>query len=116
MVTASEIRARVEAADRARIEARATAAERVLTAVQQRDEIAAKLSSADAAIGAAIAEASSVMTLDELADFMGRPLRELKAITLRTGGSRRRRPAKKNHAGNSKPAAPTPKAPTEPAA
>lgn len=92
MVTAEEIRARVEQADRARIQIRADAAGKVATALARRTEAAQQLAVAEAAITAALGEAGAVMTLDELAEFTGGSVREFRRLA-GTKGTRRRQPA-----------------------
>lgn len=92
MVTAEEIRARVEEADRARIQVRADAAGKVATALAQRAEAARQLATAEATITAALSEAGTVMTLDELAEFTGESVREFRRLS-GTKGTRRRQAA-----------------------
>lgn len=110
MVTAAEIRARVEEADRARIQVRADAAEKVATALALRTEAAKQLVTAEANIAAAIGEAGAVMTLDELAEFTDEPVREFRRLNSsripqkRRASSRRRKPAETRVAAPSAPA------------
>ena len=54
MVTADEIRARVEAADRARIQARADTAAEIAADVERRTTVAAELAEIDASLTARI--------------------------------------------------------------
>ena len=93
MVTADEIRARVEAADRARIQARADTAAEIAADVERRTTVAAELAEIDASLTARIDAAAAVMTLAELAEFTGIPETELRAVGSRTGESRSRRTA-----------------------
>ena len=94
MVTADEIRARVEAADRARIQARADAAAEIAADVERRTTVVAELAEIDASLTARIDAAAAVMTLAELAEFTGIPETELRAVGSRTGASRPRRMAR----------------------
>ena len=94
MVTAEEIRARVEAADRARIQARADAAAEIAADVERRTTVVAELAEIDASLTARIDAAAAVMTLAELAEFTGIPETELRAVGSRTGESRSRRTAR----------------------
>ena len=91
MVTADEIRARVEAADRARVHARADAAAQIAPDVERRTTVAAELAEIDATLTARIDAAAAVMTLAELAEFTGIPETELRGAGSRTGESRSRR-------------------------
>jgi len=102
MVTADEIRARVEAADRARGHARADAAAQIAADVERRTTVAAELAEIDASLTARIDAAAAVMTLAELAEFTGIPETELRAVGSRTGESRSRRTTRgKSQRGNS---------------
>src|SRR5664279_794863 len=94
MVTADEIRARVEVADRARIQARADAAAEIAADVERRTTVVAELAEIDASLTARIDAAAAVMTLAELAEFTGIPETELRAVGSRTGASRSRRTAR----------------------
>ena len=94
MVTAEEIRARVEATDRARIQARADAAAQIAADVERRRTVVAELTEIDASLTARIDAAAAVMTLAELAEFTGIPETELRAVGSRTGDSRSRRTAR----------------------
>ena len=91
MVTADEIRARVEAADRARIQARADTAAQIAADVERRTTVAAELAEIDASLTARIDAAAAVMTLAELAEFTGIPETELRAAGRHSGESRSRR-------------------------
>ena len=91
MVTADEIRARVEAADRARIQARADAAAQISADGERRTTVVAELAEIDASLTARIDAAAGVMTLAELAEFTGIAETELRAVGRRTGESRPRR-------------------------
>ena len=94
MVTAEEIRARVEAADRARIQARADAAAQIAADVERRTTVVAELAEIDASLTARIDAAAAVMTLAELAEFTGIPETELRAVGRRNGESRSRKTAR----------------------
>jgi len=90
MVTAEEIRARVEATDRARIQARADAAAQIAADVERRRTVVAELAEIDASLTARIDAAAAVMTLAELAEFTGIPETELRAAGRHSGESRSR--------------------------
>lgn len=79
MVTTGEIRKRVEDADRDRIKRRADAAESIASAVEQRANTRAALAELEASIAAQVKESEAVMSLDELAEFTGIPLAELRS-------------------------------------
>ena len=79
MVTADEIRKRVEAADRARVQSRADAAAAIATAVEQRTKVRAELAQLEAAIATQVKASEAVMSLDELAEFTGIPVAELRS-------------------------------------
>src|SRR4051812_41705837 len=79
MVTADEIRKRVEAADRARVQSRADAAAAIATAVEQRTKVRTELAELEASIVAQVKDAEAVMSLAELAEFTGIPVTELRA-------------------------------------
>jgi hypothetical protein len=79
MVTADEIRKRVEAADRARVQSRADAAAAIATAVEQRTKVRAELAELEAAIDTQVKASEAVMSLAELAEFTGIPVTELRA-------------------------------------
>ena len=91
MVTADEIRTRVEAADRARIQARADAAAQIAADVERRTTVVAELAGIDASLTARIDAAAAVMTLAELAEFTGIPETELRSAGRHSGESRSRR-------------------------
>ena len=78
MVTADEIRKRVEEADRARVQSRADAAAAIATAFEQRTKVRAELAELEAAIAAQVKASEAVMTLGELAEFTGIPVTELR--------------------------------------
>lgn len=93
MVTAEEIRKRVETSDRARIQRRADAAEAIAAAVERRTGLRAELADLDASITQQVRDSAAVMTVDELAEFTGIPTTELGT----TGrGPRGRKPARAN--------------------
>lgn len=71
MVNEDEIRARVKAADMSRSEARAEAAAKIAAYVIRRKKVRAELAEIDAAIAAAVTESSDIMTMAELAEFIG---------------------------------------------
>ena len=97
MVTADEIRARVEAADKDRIQARADAAARIAADIERRTTVRAELAEIDAAITADLAAAAAIMSLAELSAFTGIPETDLSpATTAGNGGGRRgRQPRRK---------------------
>jgi len=78
MVTTDEIRQRVEAADRARVQSRADAAAAIATAVEQRTTLRAQLAELEASIATQVKDSAAVMTLEELAEFTGIPVGELR--------------------------------------
>ena len=78
MVTADEIRQRVERADQARAKARADTATEVATLVEKRTRARVELTDVEAAAAFAIDAAGAVMTVDELATFTGIPITELR--------------------------------------
>ena len=75
-----EIRKRVEAADRARVQGRADAAAAIATAVEQRTKVRAQLAELEVSIATQVKESAAVMTVEELAEFTGIPLGELRPI------------------------------------
>lgn len=105
MVTEDEIRARVQAADLSRSQARAEAAAKIAAYVIRRKKARAELAEIDSAIAAAVAESSDIMTVAELSDFIGVPQSELlptdapgeviprRQARRKAAGSRRIRPA-----------------------
>ena len=78
MVTADEIRQRVEQADQARLHARVDAAARIAELVVQRAKARTDLAALEANTAAQIEAAGAVMTVDELAGFTGIPIAELR--------------------------------------
>jgi len=104
MVTAAEICARVETADRARIQTRADAAARVAADVERRKVTLAELAEIEAAIATGVSESAAVMTLRELAEFTGIPQRELRVAGRGAGDGSARRSTRR------KPAATSPRA------
>lgn len=102
MTTADEIRARVKAADEARIESRADRAAAVAEAHGRRAVARATLDQLDTDLTAAVRAAAEVMTLDELVDFAGVPRSDLAhkaplpaaSVKARSPKSRRRPAAK----------------------
>lgn len=85
MVTIDEIRARVEAADKARIEQRAEAAAMVAESVQRRADLAAALAEQDAVVASALADARALLTDDELVEFTGLSPTDLPDRPVRNG-------------------------------
>ena len=111
MVTADEIRARVEAADKSRIQARADAAAKIAADIERRTQVRAELAEIDAAITAGLAEAAAIMTLAELSAFTGIPEADLSpATTAGNGGRRGRQPRRKTVGTRKSRAAVTPAA------
>src|SRR6478752_6391332 len=108
MVTADEIRARVEAADKDRIQARADAAARIAADIERRTRVRAELAEIDAAITAGLADAAAIMTLAELSAFTGIPEADLASATGAVSGGRRGRQPRRKSAGarKSRPAGP----------
>jgi len=99
MVTVDEIRARVEAADRSRSQARAEAAAKIAAAVERRTQVRAELAEIDAAITAGIADAEAIMTLAELSAFTGIPEADLSPVTETANGGRHGRQPRRKAAG-----------------
>ena len=79
MVTTDEIRKRVETADRARVQSRADAAAAIATAIEQRAQARAQLADLEASIAAQVKQSEAVMSLEELAEFTGIPITELRS-------------------------------------
>ncbi len=102
MTTADAIRARVKAADEARIESRADRAAAVAEAHGRRTAAQATLDKLDTDLTAAVRAAAEVMTLDELVDFAdvqrsdlaGRVPAPATSVKARSPKSRRRPAAK----------------------
>ena len=120
MVTTDEIRKRVEAADHARVQSRADAAAAIATAVEERTKLRAQLAELEASIATQVKESAAVMTPDELAEFTGIPVAELRpagrpALTRKTGRSTSPR-GRSAHAGTrARSTKPVVTAPSEPA-
>ena len=111
MVTADEIRARVEAADKDRIQARADAAAKIAADVERRTKVRAELAEIDAAITAGLADAAAIMTLAELSAFTGIPEAELSPVAVTVNGGRHgRQPRRKSVAARKSRAVVTPAA------
>lgn len=85
MVTADEVRARVEAADKERIQARADAAAKIAVNIDKRSKVRAELAEIDAAITAGLAEATAIMTLAELSAFTSIAVADLTPGTTPSG-------------------------------
>ncbi len=95
MVTEDEIRARVQAADMSRSQARAEAAARIAAYVISRRKARAELAEIDSAIAAAVAESSDIMTVAELSEFIGVAQSELLPTETPADGTPRRRARRK---------------------
>lgn len=108
MVTEDEIRARVQAADLTRSQARAEAAAKIAAYVIRRKKVRAELAEIDSAIEAAVAESSAIMSVTELSEFIGVPLNELTPPVDAPAPALPRRQARRKVAGARKirPAAP----------
>jgi hypothetical protein len=102
MVTADEIRARVEAADKSRIQARADAAAKIAADIERRTKVRAELAEVDAAITAGLADAAAIMTLAELSAFTGIPEADLAPATGPVNGGRHGRQPRRKSAGTRK--------------
>jgi len=88
MVTADEIRARVEAADKERIQARADTAAKIAANIEKRRNVLAELAEVDAAIAAGLADSTAIMTLAELSAFTGIAVSDLAPGTTPGRGGR----------------------------
>lgn len=77
MVTVDEIRARVQAADEARIAVRVERAADAASKYHRLAELRAALAEGEAAFRASSEAALEVMSVDELAEFCGVPKREV---------------------------------------
>jgi DNA-binding protein H-NS len=96
MVTAEEIRARVEAADKDRIQARAETAAKIAADIDKRTKVLAELAEVDAAIAAGLAESTAIMTLAELSAFTGIAVSDLApGVAPAPGGRGGRQPRRK---------------------
>ena len=102
MVTADEIRARVEAADKIRIQARADAAARIAADIERRTKVRSELAEVDAAVAAGLAESAAIMTLTELSEFTGISVSELSPPVIAPDNRRTRRPARRKAAGGAR--------------
>ena len=94
MVTAEEIRSRVETVDKARIQARADAAAKVAEGAERRAAVARELTDLDAALAADVAAAGQVMSMAELIDFTGLSEDELSSASA-SGASGRARSSRR---------------------
>ena len=101
-MTADEIRARVEAADKTRIQARADAAAKIAADIERRIKVRAELAEIDAAITAGLAESAAIMTLAELSEFTGIATTELSPPVIESGPGRTRRPTRRKSAGGAR--------------
>jgi hypothetical protein len=99
MVTAEEIRARVEAADKDRIQARADTAAKIAADIDKRSKVLAELAEVDAAIAAGLADSTAIMTLAELSAFTGIPVSDLAPGSTPTRGGRGNRQPRRKTAG-----------------
>ena len=95
MVTAEEIRSRVQAVDEARIQARADAAAKVAEGAERRAAVARELADLDAVLAADVAAAERVMSMAELVDFTGLSERELSSAA--AGGTPTRGRSSRRH-------------------
>lgn len=95
MVTADEIRARVEVADKDRIQARADAAAKIAADIERRTKVRAELADIDTAIQAGLAESAAIMTLAELSEFTGIPEAELSPPSSTSSADRPRRSSRR---------------------
>ena len=102
MVTADEIRARVEAADKIRIQARADAAARIAADIERRTRARAELAEIDAAVAAGLAESAAIMTLAELSEFTGISMSELSPPIIAPDNGRTRRPSRRKAPGRAR--------------
>lgn len=99
MATEDEIRARVEAADMSRSQARAKAAATIASDIERRMKVRAELAEIDAAIATAVAESAKIMTLAELSEFTGIAERELLPQEEPAGDTKLRRSTRRKAAG-----------------
>lgn len=113
MVTAEEIRARVAAADKARIQARADAAARIAADIEKRAQVRAQLAEIDATITARLTAAAAIMTVAELSAFTGIPETELSPPPVPHTGGRHGRKTRRKPGGvrKTRPVVPTGPAP-----
>ena len=102
MVTEDEIRARVQAADMSRSQARAEAAAKIAAYVIRRKKARAELAEIDGAIAAAVADSSDIMTVAELAEFIGVAESELAPASEAPTSGVPRRQARRKVAGTRK--------------
>ena len=80
MSTAAEVRARVQKADEARLEARAQRAAAVAEVHGRRAALLAELAHLDAELDTSVREAFAVMTLDELVEFADVPRADVRGV------------------------------------
>lgn len=117
MASAEEIRARVKRVDEQRIATRANAAARVGEIAEERDELVGKLAGLTKDLGAAVSDALTVMTAEELAQFTGRPHRDIDEWSADgKPKSSRRRPTANRPGRSTRSARPHASAPDQPAA
>lgn len=102
MVTAEEIRARVEAADKDRIQARADTAAKIAANIDKRNKVLAELAEVDAAIAAGLADSTAIMTLKELSAFTGIAVSDLTPSVATARGGRGGRQPRRRTAGAQK--------------
>jgi hypothetical protein len=91
VITEEEIKARVEAADKARLIERADAAAKIAAEVGKRALLRAEITAIDVAIAEALSESAALMTLEELSTFTDIAMSELVPKGVETVGQRRRR-------------------------
>lgn len=101
-MTENEIRARVQAADMSRSQARAEAAAKIAAYVIRRKRARAELDEIDSAIAVAVAESSAIMTVAELAEFIGVAPSELVPAVETSSAGIPRRQARRKAAGTRK--------------
>ena len=116
MVTAEEIRARVEAADKDRIQARADTAAKIAADIDKRNKVLAELAEIDAAIATGLADSTAIMTVAELSAFTGIPVSDLAPGTALARGGRGGRQPRRKTAGARKSRAVTSSTSTPPVA
>ena len=99
MVSEEEIRARVSAADMSRSQARAEAAAKIAAYVIRRKKAKAELDEIETAIASAVADSAAIMTVAELAEFIGVTPSELTPSTTTPAAGTPRRQARRKAVG-----------------